>query len=340
MAQKVLLRHVKNTDVDLSIIGLGCMSLSLGSYVPSMAVDEETAMKVIDQAIELGINHFNTATFYGSNGHNELLLGKAIKKHGRSKFFIQSKFGIIRNAEGTTAVSGFSASPSQVHKELEGTLARLGTDYVDSYGPARVDPKVPIEETVKALSELVKEGKIRYLHLSEVSADTIRRAHAVHPITFVESEFSLWALHLREKVLPTMRELGISLLAYSPLGRGFLTGQYATINDVPPMYQQMFPRFSPEHFEHNRKLAEELEQLAKKKGITSSQLALAWVLTQGDDIFPIPGTKQPTRVVENVSALHVTFTKEELEHIESIISAFEVKGARYGGLTAALNEVQ
>jgi len=282
---------------------------------------------VIDDAIAGGVNFFNTAEFYGINGHNELLLGEAIKKHGRDKFVIASKFGLVRNSEG--GVAGFDASPENTRKSLELTLKRLGTDYIDIYMPARVDPKVPIEETVKALKQLQEEGKIKYLGLSEVSAATIRRAHAISPISVIESEFSLWSLHLRDDVIPTIRELGIALLAYSPLGRGFLTGSIKKPEDIPANdFRKHVARFN-EYFDHNMQLVAAVEKIAKQKGITSTQLALAWIIAQGNDIIPIPGTTKSTRLHENISSANVQLTAEELAEIEGVISKFEVKGNRY-----------
>jgi len=315
------------TNVNVSVIGLGCMSFS--RFFPGQAQPpEEQSHKVIDAAIAAGVNCFNTAEFYGIDGHNELILGEAIKKHGRDKFVIASKFGLVRNPQG--GIGGFDASPENTRKCLENTLKRLGTTYVDIYMPARVDPKVPIEETVKAMAQLKAEGKIKYLGLSEAAAATIRKAHAVHPITVIEAEFSLWSLHLREDVIPTMRELGITLLAYSPLGRGFLTGEIKKPEDIPENdFRRHVPRFMGEHFEHNMQLVAAVEKIAKQKGVTNAQLALAWILAQGNDIIPIPGTTNPGRLLENLKAAEVKLSKEELAEIESILAKFEVKGTRY-----------
>jgi len=324
IARKVL----GNTGVEVSVIGLGCMGMSaFHGDNPS----EEESLKTIDAAIESGVNLFNTADFYGRDGHNETLLGKAIKKHGRDKFFIISKFGptVFRVVDGQPDIQ-FDTSPAHTRKSLEASLKRLGTDYIDIYIPARVDPNTPIEDTVRELAKLKAEGKVRYLGLSEVSAETIRRAHAVHPITLVESEMSMWSLQLRDEILPTMRELGIALLAYSPLGRGFLTGTAAKLEDFPADRQQFMPRAAnKEIFEHNYQLVEFVQKIAKEKGVTPPQVALAWVLAQGNDIFPIPGTTKPTRLRENLQAAKVHLTPEELSKIEAFLSNFEVKGDRY-----------
>jgi len=318
-------RLLSNTGVQVSIIGLGCMGMSpfVGDN-PSV----ETSLETIGVALSEGINLFNTAESYGPNGHNELLLGKAIKKYGRDKFFITSKFGPVRNSEG--AYLYFNGSAENARRCLELTLQRLGTDYVDAYGPARVDPKVPFEDTIKELARLKEEGKVRFLLLSEASSADIRKAHAVHPITFLESEFSLWSLHLRDQgVLATIRELNITLLAYSPLGRGFLTGELKKAEDLPASdVRRHFPRFSAENFENNIALVKEVEKLAKRKGATNVQLALAWVLAQGHDIIPIPGTTKPERVRELAGAAKIALTNEDLAEIDNILANFPVKGAR------------
>eukprot|EP00026_Physarum_polycephalum_P013041 Phypoly_transcript_13402.p1 GENE.Phypoly_transcript_13402~~Phypoly_transcript_13402.p1 ORF type:complete len:313 (+),score=60.05 Phypoly_transcript_13402:108-1046(+) len=302
--------------------------MGMSAFMPGQAQPpREQSLQVIDEAIEAGVNFFNTAEFYGLEGHNERLLGEAIKKHGRENFIIASKFGLVRDAKG--GIAGFDASPENTRKSLEKSLQNLGIDCIDIYMPARVDPKVPIEETVRALKQLKEEGKIKYLGLSEVSAATIRRAHVVHPISVIESEFSLWSLHLRDEVIPTMRELGISLLAYSPLGRGFLSGEIKKPEDIPDNdFRKHVPRFN-EHFDHNMQLVAAVEKLAQQKGVTNSQLALAWILAQGNDIIPIPGTTKVTRLHENLAAANIQLTHEELAEIEDVISKFEVKGTRY-----------
>lgn len=311
--------------------------MGMSAFLPGQPLpSREQSLKVLDAAVAAGVNFFNTAEFYGLDGHNEEILGEAIKKHGRDKFIIASKFGAVRDANG--GLAGFDASPEHTRASLERTLKHLGTDYVDIYLPARVDPKVPIEETVKAMKQLKEEGKIKYLGLSEVSSATIRRAHAVHPISVIESEFSLWSLHLREDVIPTIRELGISLLAYSPLGRGFLTGGVKKEDLADNDFRKHVPRFN-EFYDHNMQLVHAVEKIAQKKGVTNSQLALAWILAQGDEIIPIPGTTRVERLHENLAAASITMTPEELAEIEKVISDFEVKGTRYPApLTASLQQ--
>jgi len=328
MASKHIRRSVlSNTNELVSVVGLGCMSFT--PFLPhELPRDENEVLKTLDTAVEYGVNLLNTAHFYGINGANEEFIGRAIKKHGRDKFFIVSKFGAIRNEAGHLVA--FDASPAYVRKFCEESLKNLGTDYIDVYLPARVDPKTPIEETIKALVELKNEGKIKHIGLSEASASTIRRAHAVHPITLVESEFSLWETELRKEVIPTLRELGIALLAYSPLGRGFLTGEIQKVEDLPATdLRHRFPRFWPENFPHNIELLRKVEEIAKRKNVAPSQLAVAWVLAQGPDFYPIPGTKRADKLVENLGGVDVTLTAEELEEIESILREFEPKGTRY-----------
>lgn len=284
-------------------------------------------MKVFDAAIEEGINLVNTAEFYGI-GTSEELLGKAIQKYGRDRFFITSKFGVLRNEKGE--ISGHDSSPSRIRPCLEASLKRLGIDYIDAYYPSRVDQHFPIEDTIKELVALKNEGKIRFLGLSEANGETIKRALRVAPIHILEAELSLWSLHLRDEgTLDVLRENGISLLAYSPLGRGFLTGEVKKPEDLPAPLVAAFPRFQPQNFAQNLKLVEEVEKLAKQKGITTSQFALAWVLAQGDYIFPIPGSKRAERVRENAKATHVKLTKEDLAAIDAILASFPVQGTRY-----------
>jgi len=288
---------------------------------------EEDSLRTIDAALENGINFFDTADMYGV-GKNEELLGKAMKGR-REKFIVATKFGVVRDPK-TGARLGISGKPEYVRQACEASLKRLQTDYIDLYYLHRVDPQTPIEETVAAMAELVKEGKVRYIGLSEVSAATLRRAHKVHPITALQSEYSLWSLDVQEEILPTCRELGVALVAYSPLGRGFLTGQIKKFEDLEENdYRRTNPRFQGENFNKNLELVSAIQQIAASKNVLPSQLALAWLMQQGQDIFPIPGTKRLNYLLENIGSCSVAFSKEELAKIESIIKSFQVQGTRY-----------
>jgi len=283
--------------------------------------------------LDAGVNFLDTADAYGA-GENEKLLSKILKTR-RQDIFICTKCGIVRGED--KSFKGVCGKPEYVKQACEASLKRLGVDYIDLYYLHRVDPATPIEETMKAMAELVKEGKVKYIGLSEVSAATLRKAHAIHPITALQSEYSLWSLDVENEILATCRELKISLVAYSPLGRGFLTGQIKKFEDLAPDdFRRMNPRFQGENFNKNLEIVHQLEAFAQKKRCTPSQLALAWVLAQGDDVIPIPGTKRVKYQQENLGALKVKLTKEEVEHIGKLARSIEIKGDRYHGASMKL----
>jgi aryl-alcohol dehydrogenase-like predicted oxidoreductase len=306
-----------------SELGLGCMGMSefYGSH------NDEESIRVIHRAFDLGITFFDTADVYGPYT-NEILVGKAIRNF-REKITLATKFGFVRDP-ADPAKRGINGKADYVKASCEASLKRLDVETIDLYYMHRKDPDTPIEETVTAMAELVKEGKVRGIGLSEVSEDTLRRAHAVHPVTALQNEYSLWTRDPEDGILKTCRELGIALVAYSPLGRGFLTGKYQKIEDFEEDdYRRFSPRFQGENFEKNLQLVKKIEELATSKGCTASQLALAWVLAQGDDIFPIPGTKRIKYLEENIGALNVKLTKNELEEIDAISPKGAAAGPRY-----------
>jgi aryl-alcohol dehydrogenase-like predicted oxidoreductase len=291
------------------------------------AADEAESLATIHRALDLGITLFDTADMYGPY-RNEELVGKAL--HGRrDRVVLATKFGIVRNATDPS-VRGVSGRPEYVKQSCEGSLRRLGTDHIDLYYQHRVDPTVPIEETIGAMADLVREGKVRFLGMSEAGAQTIRRAHAVHPITALQSEYSLWSRDPEEAVLPTVRELGIGFVAYSPLGRGFLTGRFRSPDDLSPGdFRRDSPRFQGENLRKNLELVARVEQLARSRGVTAGQLALAWVAAQGADIVPIPGTTRPKHLEENVAAMDLALLPQELEALNAALPPGAASGLRY-----------
>jgi aryl-alcohol dehydrogenase-like predicted oxidoreductase len=313
----------KLNDLTVSDMGLGCMGMS-AFYGTS---DEGEAIRTIHRAIELGCTFLDTAEIYGPH-KNEELIGRALKDR-RDDVVLATKFGF--RADPTPEEPNrriIDGTPANVRRSIEGSLQRLGTDHVDLYYQHRIDPNTPIEETVGALAELVQEGKIRHIGLSEAAPDTIRRAHATHPITAVQSEYSLWSRDIEAEVLPTLRELGIGLVAYSPIGRGFLAGRFTDPAELDEGdFRRSNPRFTGENLERNQRLAAKVRELAEEKGVTSGQLALAWVLAQGDDVVPIPGTKRVSYLDENWAAREVELTGEDLERIDAELP--EVAGERY-----------
>jgi len=288
--------------------------------------DDRESIATIHHALESGITFFDTSDMYGPF-KNEELVGTAIRGK-RNAIVLATKFGIVRTKD--PAARGVNGRPEYVRQSCEGSLKRLGVDYIDLYYQHRVDPSVPIEETVGAMSELVKEGKVRFLGLSEAAPVTIRRAHAIHPIAALQTEYSLWSRDPEEEILPMVRELGIGFVPYSPLGRGFLTGRFKKFEDLPANdFRRNSPRFQGENFKKNLALVTHVEKLAKGKGVTAGQIALAWVLAQGNDIVPIPGTTRRNHLDENIAAVQITLTEKELDDINNVIPKDAVSGLRY-----------
>lgn len=325
-------RTLGKSGPDVGAVGLGCMGMA-AFY--GQGLDESQATTVIHRALELGVTLFDTAEMYGPY-INEIQVGKALAGK-RDQAFVATKFGIGYN-EDRSAMK-VDGSPANVRRAIEGSLKRLNMDHVDLYYLHRVDADTPIEETVGAMAELVKEGKVRFLGLSEASPETIRKAHATHPITALQTEYSLWSRDPEAEILPTVRELGIGFVPYSPLGRGFLSGDIKSIDDLAPDdFRRTNPRFIGENFQKNLDLVEAIKTLAATKGLTAAQLALAWVLAQGDDLVPIPGTRRIPTLEQNVAAADVVLSADDLAAIEAVFPKDAASGERYAPAgRAALN---
>ena len=327
------LRALGNGGLRVSALGLGCMGMS-EFYGSAADRDESTGIRVIHRALELGINFLDTSNIYGPFT-NEVLVGKAVKGK-RDQFVVATKFGIRRDPERPER-RGANGRPEYVRACCEDSLKRLGIDTIDLYYQHRIDKSVPIEETIGAMADLVREGKVRYLGMSEAGVNNLRRAAAVHPISALQSEWSLWTREWEHDAFPVARELGIGIVPYSPLGRGFLTGSFNAVSDFPDGdYRRSSPRFQAEHFDANRALVRTVERVAKEKGCTPAQLALAWVLSRGEDVVPIPGTTKIARLEENAAAVNIGLSAAELAQLAELIPANAASGERYPGGMKAL----
>jgi aryl-alcohol dehydrogenase-like predicted oxidoreductase len=317
--------------LEVSVQGLGCMGMTW-AYGHG---DEQAGLDTIDRALELGVTLLDTAEVYGPYT-NERLVGRAIAGR-RDRVELATKFGFSFDPDDPYGPRGLDGRPENVKRVCDESLERLGTDYLDLYYQHRVDPEVPIEETVGAMGELVQAGKVRYIGLSEASPEVIRRAHATHPLSAVQSEYSLWTRDPEGEVLPTLRELGIGLVAYSPLGRGFLTGQIRSVDDLPEGdWRRSNPRFQEDALRQNVELADRVRELAVERGITPAQLALAWVHAKGTDIVPIPGTKRPERLEENAAAAEIELSEQDVATLDQAVPAEAVVGGRYRDAEMAL----
>ena len=324
-------RKLGRDGPEVSAIGLGCMGMS-AFYGGS---DEAQSIEVIHRALDLGVTLFDTAEMYGPHT-NEVLVGKALKDR-RDQAFIATKFGINYNEDRTRLL--VDGSRANVRRAVEGSLQRLGVDHIDLYYLHRVDPDTPIEETVGAMGELVTEGKVRFLGLSEAAPDTLRKAHAAHPITALQTEYSLWSREPEDELFTTVRELGIGFVPYSPLGRGFLSGDIKSVDDLAPDdFRRTNPRFVGENFQKNLDLVDAVKAIAEDKGVTAAQLALAWVLAQGEDLVPIPGTRRVATLEQNAAAVDLVLTPEDLARIDAVFPKGAAVGHRYAeAARAALN---
>jgi aryl-alcohol dehydrogenase-like predicted oxidoreductase len=321
-------RALGEQGLQVSTEGLGCMGMS--EFYGT--TDESEAIATIHHALTLGIDFLDTADQYGY-GDNERLVGEAIADR-RDEIVLATKFGIVRDRERPT-VRSISGRPDYVHAACDASLRRLNLDHIDLYYQHRVDPDVPIEETVGAMAELVDAGKVRFLGLSEAGAETIRRAHAVHPISALQTEYSLWSRDIEAEILPTLRELGIGLVAYSPLGRGFLTGTIASPDDLEPGdFRRASPRFQGANFDHNLQLVERVREIAAEKDCAPGQLALAWVLAQGDDVVPIPGTKRRSYLEQNAEATELALTADDLRRLDEMAPVGAAAGDRYPDMSS------
>lgn len=320
-------RQLGSNGLSVSAIGLGCMGMS--EFYG--AGDEAESIATIHRALELGVTLLDTADMYGPFT-NEKLVGKAIADR-RDRVVLATKFGNVRGDDGSFL--GISGTPEYVHQACNASLQRLGVDYIDLYYQHRVDPNVPIEETVGAMAELVQQGKVRYLGLSEAAPATIRRAANVHPISALQTEYSLWSREPEDEILATVRELGIGFVAYSPLGRGFLSGSITSPDDLAADdFRRRAPRFQGENFYKNLQVVDRVKEIAAEKGVTPGQLAIAWLLAQGDDIVPIPGTKRRAYLEENVAALGITLTQAELDRIDEVAPKNIAVGTRYPDMSS------
>lgn len=320
-------RKLGNTGEELSAIGLGCMGMSF-AYGPT---DEQESIKTLHKSLDLGVNFWDTADMY-ANGENEKLISKVLVPN-RDKIFIATKFG-FRFKDGKAGHSGapgtyFDGSPEWIKKAVDLSLQRLKINEIDLYYAHRVDPNIPVEETVGAMADLVKAGKVKYLGLSEASAESIRKAHKIHPITALQSEYSLLTRDVEREILPTIRELGITLIPYSPLARGLFSNINEAQNFSDEDFRKSLPRYQEKYLDNNRNLAQEMNDFAASKGVKGTQLALAWVLNQGDDIIPIPGTKRIKYLVENIAATNIELSESDLRTIDSILKKYPDVGERY-----------
>lgn len=313
------MKHVSLGGLDVSRIGLGAMTMA-GTYTTGGGLDDSESIRTIHRAFDLGVTHIDTAEIYGPF-HSEEIVGKAIKGR-RDQVVVATKFGLVSHSGTSPAPGVTDSSAANVKAAVEGSLKRLGTDHIDLYYQHRVDPNTPIEETVGALAELVAEGKVRHIGLSEASPATIRRAHAVHPIAALQTEYSLWTRDVEDEILPLLRELGIGFVPYSPLGHGLLTGQIRTVDDfADDDWRKTNPRFTGENFQRNLAIVDEVQAIGAEIGATPAQTALAWILTRGDDIAPIPGTRRVARVEENTAADGIELTPAQLERLNNLTPA-------------------